>query len=103
MSTILFTWEQGGGLGHMIPLLPVASALAQSGHRVFLALRDISRARAIFTDENIQILQAPVKLEGPREPILPSMTFAHILHNIGFGEAVELGAAVDAWRHIYRY
>jgi hypothetical protein len=38
--TILFCWELGGGLGHLMQMLPLADDLVKSGHRVFVALRD---------------------------------------------------------------
>ncbi len=39
MSTILFAWELGGGLGHLVQLRPPAEALAARGHRVLAAVR----------------------------------------------------------------
>src|SRR6478672_7698711 len=101
MPTILFTWEQGGGLGHIVPMLPIARGLAARGHRVFMALRDLSRARAVFEEDSIHLLQAPFKVGAPDFPILPSMNFAHLLHNIGFADVRELGAMAEAWGNFY--
>ncbi len=101
MPTILFTWEQGGGLGHIVPMLPFVRGLVARGHRVVMALRDLSRARAVFEDDRIQLLQAPFKVGAPDYPILPSMNFAHLLHNIGFADARELGAMAEAWGNLY--
>src|SRR5258706_14281818 len=101
MLTILLTWEQGGGLGHIIPLLPVAAGLANRGHRVFVAVRDLSRARSVFSDERIHLLQPPQKNSPPQNPILPSFTLAHIFHNIGYGDLDELASMADAWSSLY--
>jgi UDP:flavonoid glycosyltransferase YjiC (YdhE family) len=39
MSTILLTWELGGGLGHLVNLLPLARELSQRGNRVFAPVK----------------------------------------------------------------
>jgi hypothetical protein len=46
MSTILLTWESGGGLGHLLQMMPLATALVKRGHRVHVALRNLSSAAA---------------------------------------------------------
>ncbi len=43
MAKILFTWELGGGLGHVVPYLGVIAGLQHRGHRVAFALRDPTR------------------------------------------------------------
>jgi len=103
VSTILLTWELGGGFGHLGNLLPVAKRLRERGHRIFAALRDLSRARTFFGDLEVEYLQAPVKTRPPCEPIEPIRTFAHILHDSGFGHADELRTMVGAWRHVLEY
>ncbi len=75
MKTILIAWELGGGLGHLLQLAPVVKGLAQRGHRVVLALKDLSRARAVFP-EGVQLLQAPVKTRTEANAIQAPMTFA---------------------------
>ena len=46
MGNILFTWELGGGLGHLMQIQPLAKAMGERGHKVFAALTDLSRARS---------------------------------------------------------
>jgi UDP:flavonoid glycosyltransferase YjiC (YdhE family) len=101
MATVLLIWEQGGGLGHLMHLKPLAEALSRQGHRVLCAARDLSSARAVFGRSRISLLQAPVKIAAPVNLIRPTFTLAHILHNIGFGDAEELAAMVEAWRCLY--
>lgn len=100
LATVLMTWELGGGLGHLMRLQPLAHGLAQRGHRVVLALRDLSKAAMVFGDR-CSFLQAPCKIAGPDQPIHPTLTFAHILHNVGFADAQELGTLAGAWRQLY--
>lgn len=102
MATVLLTWEIGAGLGHFMNLRPVAEGLARRGHRVMVALRDLSQARTFFTHPQIQCLQAPtLPIRSPQ--IEPICTFAQILYESGFGDVNELETLADAWRHIYEY
>jgi hypothetical protein len=103
MSTILLTWELGGGLGHLANLAPLARRLAERGHRVVVALRDLSRAWQVFGEIDVFCLQSPVKTRNDGERIEPPRTFAHILHNVGFGDFNELWSMTAAWRNLYDY
>ena len=100
MATILLTWELGGGSGHVIELMPIASSLIQRGHRVFAAMRNLSRAASVLRRE-VQYLQAPIRLGTVRKEIVPPMTLAHILNNVGFDDVVDLSARCDAWRALF--
>src|SRR5438552_2809119 len=42
MSTILFAWQLGGGYGHLMQMLPLVRGLIKRGHKVFLAMKDLS-------------------------------------------------------------
>lgn len=44
MSTILFAWELGAGLGHLMQMRPLVHALLEQGHRVAAASKDLSLA-----------------------------------------------------------
>ena len=48
MATILFVWELGGGLGHMMQMAALARALVKRGHRVYVVLREVAEAAAVF-------------------------------------------------------
>ncbi len=102
MATFLFAWELGAGLGHLVNLRPLAEGLSTRGHQVVLALRDLSRAKAIFRGDNIHLLQAPFK-HRPTKHISPTLSFAHLLHNVGFCDPAELGGMADGWRNLYRH
>jgi len=103
MATILLTWELGGGLGHLINLLPLAEGLCRRGHRVFAAVKDLSRVDEVFAGIDASFLQAPVKVRKSGNRIEPLHTFAHILHNCGFGGQGELLSMTQAWRNLYDY
>lgn len=103
MARILFAWELGGGLGHVLRAAPIMRSLTQRGHEVWAALRDLSRSEAVFGPMGVQCLQAPVKTSPPARPIPNARSFAHLLINNGFSEPTELAALAEAWRHVYRY
>jgi len=102
MATYLFAWELGAGLGHLINIRPLAEGLAARGHNVVVALRDLSRARALFRGKNIALLQAPFKHRRTRE-FAPTLSFAHLLCNVGFGDPMELRGMVEAWRNLFTH
>lgn len=101
MATILITWELGAGLGHVSPLQPVVDALAQQGHRVVVALRQVSHATMVFQHPSVRVVQAPYLVQRVTRPFKLQFTFAHILHNVGFDDARELRARTTAWEALY--
>ena len=100
MATILFAWELGAGLGHLVNLRPLVHGVAARGHRAVLVLRDLSRVRLVIPDSAAAVFQAP---HQTREPLLSGepCSFAQILQRVGFNEQAELGTLVEAWRNIY--
>jgi hypothetical protein len=103
VSTILFAWELGGGLGHITQIAPLATDLAARGHRVHVALRDLSAAATVFAGTTVQFLPGPFRPRGVLPSFKPTVSFAHVLHNIGFGDEASLAAHASAWRNLYRF
>jgi hypothetical protein len=104
VANILFAWELGGGLGHLVQMAPLALDLAAAGHRVFAALRDLSAAHTVFgADGRVRLLQAPFQHGRAGPAFRPPITYAHILHNIGFADDDALRSLVAAWLHLYDY
>ena len=101
MARILITWELGEGLGHLTPFVGIGRRLVAAGHELYLAARDLSRVESLFGDMPIGLLQAPIKLGQRTGAINPAFTFAHVMHNTGFGDEAELAALCRAWQSIY--
>jgi hypothetical protein len=101
MARILITWELGGGLGHLVRLQPLAAELLRRGHRVAVALRDLSRAAGVFRELPVTYFQAPVKLSPLPDEFRPPRTFPQILHNVGFGDEAALATLCAAWRALF--
>jgi hypothetical protein len=98
MATVLFAWELGGALGHLMVISPIAKALAASGHRMVVAAKDIASARRVL-GEKIELLPTPrsdIPLVFPQQ-----QTYAHLLANVGFGDDSILESHNAAWKTIY--
>lgn len=101
MARILFTWELGGGLGHMAPYPLLVDSLTKKGHEVTFVLKDLTRAELVFGGRGIRYVQAPVRTFPVKDPIRPTFTYAHILHNIGFNDLGALSGMVNGWRNLF--
>ena len=101
MATVLFAWELGSGLGHCVKLAPLAQGLLNAGHDVYFAARDVVTAQRVFQTPAVKYLPAPCLLTRPTQNIQPR-TFAHVLHNIGFGDKNQLQALVRSWRDLFQ-
>ena len=100
MGTVLFTWELGGGLGHLMLISPITRALQAGGHRVALAVKDVAAARRSLGDCNVGLLATPrsqFTVPFPRQ-----QTHTHLLANIGFNDTTILESHAEAWRTLYR-
>jgi glycosyltransferase involved in cell wall biosynthesis/UDP:flavonoid glycosyltransferase YjiC (YdhE family) len=99
---VLFCWEFGGGLGHMMQILPLARGLVERGHKVFVALQHLKGSAAgVFADSGVHLLQAPCGLDRVENP--PHKTtgaFLHILGNV-WSDVRALTAAATAWRNLF--
>lgn len=100
MARILFTWELGLGWGHIKPHSRVITKLSAAGHRVFFAARDPGRAGQAISGRNVTMLQAPIKTDRVAKPIAPTLTFTHILHNVGFDDPADLAGRIRAWHFL---
>lgn len=100
MATVLIAWELGGGLGHLMQLKGLVRALAGRGHQVYAALRHLARAEAIFGNGVATFLSAPAAVAPPEQHISPPLTFAQLLHNMGWYERGELRGLCAGWRSL---
>jgi hypothetical protein len=99
-TTTLIAWELGGGLGHLFPVAALAGQLHKCGHKLVIALRSVNETgRASFADKAV-IVQSP--LGDVRTPVVRFPTcLAHVLLNVGFADANELGSRVAKWREVF--
>lgn len=101
MARILCVWELGADLGHLSHLrLPIATAL-QLGHEVYLAARQLKRARDVLGDMPIVYLQAPFKQDVAAADQSAFLSYTHLLVHQCFSGVDELEMHVRAWRALF--
>ena len=99
-ATIMFCWELGGGLGHLMQMLPLATDLARRGHRVVIVTRDLEGAASVFRRAGVRLLQAPL-CSGAARRFPGPVNYAQFLANTGFGNDGGLFARASAWRNLF--
>lgn len=100
MSTIMFAWELGGGIGHLAPHRDLLRSLAARGHSVHVVSRDLVRAGRTFRGLPLHYWQAPITHERAEVPYQPTISAAHILHNVGFSSVTDVSLRIAAWRNL---
>jgi len=101
MAEILAVWELGAGTGHCVNLLPLLEGLSAQGHRIHVAMRNVVTARKLFSHLPVSYFQAPFQ-HGPSPVHFDAVnSFAHVLHNTGFGSEESLQALLAASRSLF--
>ena len=102
MARILLAWELGTGFGHVAPLRALAQALTQRGHECVFAVRELHTAEEFLQRGPWPVLQAPLRVSAIRAPLRVQVSYASLLHNTGFDDALNLAAMLRAWRDVMR-
>jgi rhamnosyltransferase subunit B len=102
VATVLMGWEIGGGLGHVLPLLAVARALAERGHQPVFAIRNVVVPWPLFANEPFPVVQAPVWHERPWQSEEPfrATNYADILAVRGWDAFEDLTPQVECWQRL---
>ncbi len=98
--TLLFGWELGEGMGHLLPHQPWLQALAGQGHHIHVAAKELWRVPQAFGDSDWTLWQAPQGSRRPPRAYRPTYTFAQILYNVGFSGIDDVAARLGAWTSI---
>lgn len=96
---VMLVWELGAQLGHIGTLLPIADALADQGHEVVFALKDLSYARSLI-GTRYPFFRAPRRTDKT-QPGRHFESFADILLHAGFDNTDVLKGLTSAWRALY--
>ncbi len=100
MAKVLFTWELGMGLGHIVPIKSLAKHFVAEGHDVYIALKDLKHGHAFFSDMPITILQAPINQSINNNA--PIACYSQLLAANGFDSISELTSHCLAWQSLYK-
>jgi UDP:flavonoid glycosyltransferase YjiC (YdhE family) len=101
VATILLAWELGGGMGHLAPHSSLVQSLLERGHTIHVASRDVGRAGIVFEGMPIHYWPVPLTLDLPRRIFQPTVSMAHILHNVGFANVTDVTMRIAAWRNLF--
>ncbi|MEH6783086.1 MAG: glycosyltransferase family protein [Alcanivorax jadensis] len=97
MATILFCWEMGEGMGHLMPVRKVLKALVEQGHDLVVAAVEVHTARRVLGSFSKSIVQAPSQVDK-RYPLgRPAEGVADLLSLNGFADNASLKGRHHAW------
>ena len=103
MSTILITWELGGNAGHVHPLGIIANELKDRGHKVLVAVKDVSAAEQHLAKSNIEFVQAPVWHGRIKPQTPPAANYAELLMRVGFLNPDQVAGKIRSWLHLMEW
>lgn len=98
-KTVLFCWELGAGLGHLMQMRPLAEDLARAGHRVLVAARDLAAAARVLGGAGVTFLPAAFRL-GMRVRFPRPLNFTQLLANLGWTDDFELFGVACTLRNL---
>lgn len=105
MKTVLFTWELGGGMGHVMSLSRFAARLARHDVRLVAAAKNLESAR-ILHDAGVETLQAPQWpvdfLTSAERATQSSATMHDVLAAFGLAEEDALRKLLGQWDAILK-
>lgn len=97
MAHVLFAWEFGAGLGHLVRYRALVLSLLADGHEVSFYARDPRAAAAVFADTAVTVGAAPV-LPRPTPPPVPRPdSYPEILLDCGYHDPAALIDCVTRW------
>jgi UDP:flavonoid glycosyltransferase YjiC (YdhE family) len=102
MAKVLLAGELGGNYGHLVALRALARELKRQGHACTFAVRDLGSAQGFLDPALGPLVQAPVRLTRGPNRVRRQLSYASLLHNIGFNDPVELAGRIQAWRTLSR-
>ncbi len=104
MRTVLFAWELGGGLGHVMRIRRLAARLAPHGLRLIAAVKNLNSAH-ILAAVGVEVMQAPIWpatfLSKSRRTAISTSTFGDILAALGFADEQAVQMVCSAWHRLF--
>ena len=100
MARVLFTWELGGGFGHLHRIAELARPLVAAGHEVHFASAELAGLDGLF-DDAVRCHQAPLahRAMAGKPPML--FTFPQVLARTILRDTGTLLGAVRAWQNLF--
>ena len=105
MKNVLFAWELGRGLGHLMNMRRIAARLKPHGVRFIAVSRDPAAA-GLLGGEFADIIPAPRwpidSRPASQRPALSSATLNDILSGMGLADSAAVRQLLGAWDGIFR-
>lgn len=99
MARILFTWELGRGLGHLVRYKALIASLTQDGHEVHYIARNADKVRLVNPQPELRVQQiGPEFTPRPQQVTDPRLTsYSTLLFNCGFSNVEKLVFRLQRW------
>ncbi len=104
MKNVLFAWELGRGLGHLMNMRRIAARLKPHGFRFVAVSRDPA-ATDLLRDEFAEVIAAPpwpIDSRPASQPALSSATLNDILSAMGLADCGAVQQLLGAWDDIFK-
>jgi UDP:flavonoid glycosyltransferase YjiC (YdhE family) len=105
LKNVLFAWELGRGLGHLMNMRRIAARLKPHGVRFVAVSRDPAAA-GLLGGEFVEIISAPRwpidSRPASQRPALSSVTLNDILSGMGLADSAAVRQLLGAWDDIFR-
>ena len=105
MKNVLFAWELGRGLGHLMNMRRIAARLKPHGFRFVAVSRDAA-ATDLLGGEFAEIIAAPRwpidSRPAAQQPGLSSATLNDILSGMGLADPAAVRQLLGAWDDIFK-
>lgn len=105
VARILLCWELGTDYQHLLSLQSVARYYQSKGCDIWIAGRDVTKLKRLFSDLKVNVVQAPyadsaaelgLEKQAPR-------SYADFLRRCGYHHADALSGLVSAWRTLFDF
>lgn len=105
MTRILLCWELGSDYQHLLSLQSVARFYQGKGYDIWIAARDVSKVKRLFSDVSVNVVAAPFtdsSADLGLDKYAPR-SYADLLRRCGYHQVDALFGLVSAWRSLYHF
>jgi UDP-N-acetylglucosamine:LPS N-acetylglucosamine transferase len=99
MAKVLFTWELGRGLGHLVRYKALIASLLDDRHEVFYIARNAEKVRLVNPQPEIRVFELQPEFTPRDQQVTdPSLaSYATLLFNCGFSDSERLAIRLRRW------
>ncbi|MFT5504705.1 MAG: hypothetical protein ACI8XC_002422 [Gammaproteobacteria bacterium] len=104
MAKVLFTWECGGGYGHLTRYRDLITNLQLQGHEAYFVVRNLQSAIKVYPNQDLRLLSAPLPLKNKKthHRVMQPSSYLDVLVNQCFDDQESLEARIRVWLSIFK-